>query len=159
MNCRFCSAPLTFEFIDLGSSPPSNSFLRKEDLNKKEASYPLKLFVCEKCFLVQIDEYKKASEIFSNEYVYFSSYSHTWLEHAREYTEMMLDKYSFNPNSLVIEIASNDGYLLQYFKKKNIPVLGVEPSSNTALVAKEKGIECVLDFFGQNLASLDLGDR
>jgi 2-polyprenyl-3-methyl-5-hydroxy-6-metoxy-1,4-benzoquinol methylase len=152
MNCRFCNNVLTHEFVDLGSCPPSNSFLKKEDLGKPEAYYPLKLFVCEKCFLVQIAEYKKANDIFNNEYVYFSSFSKSWLEHAHKYTEMMTERFHLGQDSQVIEIASNDGYLLQYFKEKNIPVLGIEPTSNTAAEAKRRGIETVVDFFGVKLA-------
>lgn len=152
MNCRFCGNVLKHEFIDLGSCPPSNSFVKKENLDKPEAFYPLKLFVCEQCFLVQAAEYKRASEIFNDEYVYFSSYSASWLEHARQYAEMMIQRFSFNDKSQVIEIASNDGYLLQYFQQKNIPVLGIEPTANTAEEAKKKGIESVVDFFGVKLA-------
>src|SRR5437764_3556758 len=125
MDCRFCGNPLTVEFVDLVNSPPSNSYLSAEHLNEPELYYPLRAFVCEKCFLVQIDEYKKASEIFTAEYAYFSSYSKSWLEHAKNYVEMMCDRFGYDTNSQIIEIASNDGYLLQYFQKKNIPVLGI----------------------------------
>lgn len=153
MKCRFCSNSLTHEFIDLVNSPPSNSFLTLEQLNEPETFYPLKLYVCEKCFLVQIDEYKKSNEIFGGKYVYFSSYSKNWLEHAKKYVEMITPRLQLNSNSHVIEIASNDGYLLQYFKEKNIPCLGIEPSSATAVVAKTKGIEVIERFFGIELAS------
>ena len=152
MNCRFCSTKLIQEFVDLGSCPPSNSFVKKENINTPEVYYPLKLFVCSNCFLVQIAEYKKANEIFNNEYVYFSSFSKSWLEHARNYSEMMIKRFNFNGKSQVIEIASNDGYLLQYFKQKNIPVLGIEPTSNTAAAAEKKGIDTIVDFFGIKLA-------
>lgn len=152
MKCRFCSQNLTHEFVDLGFSPPSNSFLKKEDLNKPEVFYPLRIMVCEKCFLVQIDEFAKHDDIFNGDYIYFSSYSTSWLKHAEKYTEMMVSRFGFDENSKVIEIASNDGYLLQYFLKKGIPVLGIEPTSNTASVAIEKGIETVVDFFGKKLA-------
>ncbi|MBI2966881.1 MAG: class I SAM-dependent methyltransferase [Bacteroidetes bacterium] len=152
MNCRFCGNTLMHDFADLGSCPPSNSFFGKEDMDKPERCYPLKLFVCSVCFLVQVAEYIKANEIFNNNYIYFSSYSQSWLEHAKQYTDMIVDRFGFNGNSRVIEIASNDGYLLQYFKLKNIPVLGIEPAANTAAEAEKKGIETVIDFFGVNLA-------
>ncbi len=153
MNCRFCSNELTNEFVDLGFSPPSNSFLTSAQLNFPEIFYPLKIMVCEKCFLVQIDEFAKHDEIFNSEYAYFSSYSTSWLAHAKAYTHMMIERFGFNQQSQVIEIASNDGYLLQYFKEQAIPVLGIEPTANTAAVAKEKGIESVVDFFGVQLAN------
>ncbi|MBO1224503.1 MAG: methyltransferase domain-containing protein [Candidatus Scalindua sediminis] len=152
MNCRFCGNELSHEFIDLLESPLSNSFLTEKQLNQAESYFPLKLFVCDKCFLVQIDEYKSAKEIFNNEYIYFSSYSKSWLEHAKKYTEMMLDRFAYDKNSLVVEIASNDGYLLQYFNNKQIPVLGIEPTLNTAKVASDKGIETITEFFGVELA-------
>ena len=153
MNCRFCNSHLTLEFIDLVNSPASNSYLTKEQLNEPETFYPLKVFVCEKCYLVQIDEYKKSDSIFDADYAYFSSYSTSWLEHAKQYTIEMISRFGFNENSKVIEIASNDGYLLQYFKERNIEVLGIEPTNNTANVALSKGIETLVDFFGTNLAN------
>lgn len=153
MNCRFCKNNLSHLFVDLGFSPPSNSFLIVEKLNEPEVFYPLKIMVCEKCFLVQIDEFAKHNEIFNNEYAYFSSFSKSWLKHAEAYTNMMIERFGFNENSQVIEIASNDGYLLQYFKENNIQVLGIEPTANTAAVAKEKGIESIVDFFGVKLAN------
>ena len=152
MNCRFCNHPLSIVFIDLGETPPSNSFLSKDDLNKPEYLFPLKLFVCDKCFLVQVDEFKRASEIFSEEYIYFSSYSTSWLAHAKRYSEMMIQRFHFDEQSQVIEIASNDGYLLQYFNEKNIPVLGVEPTLGTAKAARAKGIETLTEFFGTDLS-------
>lgn len=152
MDCRFCSNKLSNIFIDLVNSPPSNSFLSKEQLDEPEAYFPLKIFICEKCFLVQIDEYKKSNEIFSDEYVYFSSYSKSWLEHSKRYCDLMIEKYGVNSSSKVIEIASNDGYMLQYFKEKNIPVLGIEPTEGTAKIAIDKGIETITDFFGEKLA-------
>jgi 2-polyprenyl-3-methyl-5-hydroxy-6-metoxy-1,4-benzoquinol methylase len=139
-------------FIDLFNSPASNSFLSAGQLNEPEIFFPLKVFTCHKCYLVQIDEYKKSNTIFDSNYVYFSSYSTTWLNHAKRYTEMMIGRFGYNKDSLVIEVASNDGYLLQYFKEKQVPVLGIEPTANTAAVAKQKNIESVIDFFGVRLA-------
>lgn len=152
MNCRFCQNPLTHQFIDLVNSPPSNSFLKAEQLNEPEIFFPLVVFVCEKCFLVQIDEYKKADEIFSSDYVYFSSFSKSWLEHSQKYVEMMCARFGYDADSQVVEIASNDGYLLQYFQQKGVPVLGIEPTLNTAQAARAKGIETRVEFFGKDLA-------
>lgn len=152
MECRFCKTILTTTLIDLVNSPASNSFLTKEQLNEPETFYPLKVYTCHKCFLVQVDEYKKSDAIFNSDYVYFSSYSTSWLNHAKEYTDMMVERFGYNSQSQVIELASNDGYLLQYFKEKNIPVLGIEPTANTAQVAIAKGIDSVIDFFGVRLA-------
>jgi hypothetical protein len=152
MKCRFCKSELSDVFIDLINSPASNSFLTKEELNEPEIFFPLKVYTCHTCFLVQIEEYKKSDAIFDNDYVYFSSYSTSWLAHARRYTEKMISRFNFNEHSKVIEIASNDGYLLQYFHEKNIPVLGIEPTANTAEVAINKGIETITEFFGVKLA-------
>ena len=143
---------MSHEFIDLFNAPPSNAFLTKEQLNEPEVFYPLKLYICDLCFLVQIDEYKKSSDIFDSEYVYFSSFSTTWLAHAREYVDLMIEKYGYDHTSRVIEIASNDGYLLQYFKEREIPSLGIEPAAGTAVEARKKGIETIVDFFGKRLA-------
>lgn len=159
MNCRFCKNLLTHEFVDLVNSPPSNSYLRAGQLNEPEIFYPLRVFVCEKCFLVQIDEYKKAEDIFDENYAYFSSVSKSWLEHSRKYVEMMCERFGFDKNSQIIEIASNDGYLLQYFKEKNIPVLGIEPTLSTAQAAREKGIESLTEFFGVDLAKQLVSER
>lgn len=152
MLCRFCRTPLENVFIDLVNSPASNSFLTYEQLNEPEVFYPLKVYTCHKCFLVQLDEYKKSDAIFNSDYVYFSSYSSTWLSHAKAYTDEMVSRFGYNQQSQVMEIASNDGYLLQYFLEKKIPVLGVEPTANTAAVAIEKGVNTVIDFFGTRLA-------
>lgn len=152
MNCRFCNTELKYIFVDLVNSPASNSYLTKDQLDEPEVFYPLKTYVCSKCKLVQIDEYKKSGDIFDSNYAYFSSYSTSWLNHAKNYVEMISSKLSLNQNSQVTEIASNDGYLLQYFKELNIPCLGIEPTSSTATVAKEKGIEVIEDFFSSNLA-------
>lgn len=152
MNCRFCKAPLEHVFIDLNNSPASNSFLTKEELNEPEIFYPLKVYTCTNCFLVQVDEYKKSDAIFNKEYAYFSSYSKDWLAHSKAYVQKMVVQFGLDSTSSVMEIASNDGYLLQYFKEKNIPILGIEPTANTAKVAMDKGIETVVDFFGVRLA-------
>ena len=153
MKCRFCKEVLKIEFVDLVNQPASNSYLSKEQLNEPEVFYPLKIFVCSNCKLVQIDEYKKSSDISDNDYAYFSSYSTSWLAHAKDYVDSMTERLSLDQNSKVIEIASNDGYLLKKKKKKNIPCLGIEPTSNTAAVAREKGIEVIGDFFGSSLAN------
>jgi hypothetical protein len=158
MECRFCKHHVTTEFADLVNSPASNSYLTAEQLNEPEVFYPLKVMVCEKCFLVQVDEYKKSSDIFNSEYAYFSSFSTSWLAHSKKYTEMMIARFGYNENSLVAEVASNDGYLLQYFKEKNVPVLGIEPTANTAAVAISKGIPSVVDFFGVRLAKQLVGE-
>ena len=152
MNCRFCNNQLTNIFIDLINSPASNSFLSEKELNEPEVFFPLKVYTCSKCFLVQVDEYKKSDAIFDNNYVYFSSFSTSWLAHAKKYTEDVTERFGLTAASLVIELASNDGYLLQYFKQKNIPSLGIEPTANTAEAAKAKGIDSVIDFFGVRLA-------
>lgn len=153
MNCRFCNNGLENIFVDLGHAPPSNSFLTDEDLKLGETYFPLKVFVCDKCKLVQLDEFKKATEIFSKEYVYFSSMSKTWLAHSKKYTTKMMREFNVDQNSLVIEVASNDGYLLQYFAESGVDVIGVEPAESTAKVSKEKGIDTITEFFGTKLAS------
>ncbi len=152
MKCRFCNDELTHEFIDLVNAPPSNSFLSGKQLNEPESFYPLRLFVCDNCFLVQIDEYKKSDDIFNQDYAYFSSFSRSWLNHAKKYVEMIVNRLGLSAMSHVVEIASNDGYLLQYFKEKQIPCLGIEPSANTAQVAREKGVDTLEAFFGADLA-------
>jgi 2-polyprenyl-3-methyl-5-hydroxy-6-metoxy-1,4-benzoquinol methylase len=152
MQCRFCKTELEHVFIDLVNSPASNSFLTAAALNEPETFFPLKVYTCHQCFLVQVDEYKKSDAIFDSNYVYFSSFSTSWLQHAKNYTGLMTERFGLNTASQVIEVASNDGYLLQYFKEKNIPVLGIEPTANTAEAAKQKGIESVVDFFGVRLA-------
>ena len=153
MKCRFCDHILSHEFIDLNNCPPSNAYLTEAQCHEPETFFPLKVLVCDACFLVQIEEYKKSSEIFNHQYAYFSSYSTSWLAHCQAYTEKVVQRFKYNENSFVVEIASNDGYLLQYFKEKNIPVLGIEPTANTAEVAIKKGITTIVDFFGENLAT------
>jgi hypothetical protein len=152
MNCRFCRTPLTYLFVSLGASPLSNALLRAEDLHKMEPYYPLDVYVCENCLLVQLDEFEKAADIFNDNYAYFSSYSESWLEHCRQYVEMAVKRFGLNEGSSVVEIASNDGYLLQYFKKHAIPVLGIEPASNTASAALANGIPTEIAFFNRRYA-------
>src|SRR5215475_6581224 len=122
-NCRFCELPLRYTFVDLGMSPLCESYISRDQLNQMEPFYPLHVYVCESCFLVQLQEYVKPENIFS-EYAYFASYSDTWLQHAMTYTEMIIERFALHVESQVVEIASNDGYLLQYFVSKGIPVLG-----------------------------------
>ncbi len=150
--CRFCKSELRHTFVDLGMSPLCESFLRSDQLNEMEAFYPLHVFVCERCFLVQLDEFVSPDHIFT-EYAYFSSYSDSWLEHCRRYTDEMRDRFRLDGKSLVVELASNDGYLLQYFVQKNIPVLGIEPAANVAKIAEAKKVPTLVKFFGKQLAT------
>lgn len=152
MKCRFCNHDANNEFIDLVNSPASNSYLTATQLNEPETYYPLKVYVCPNCFLVQVDEYKSFDTIFDNNYAYFSSYSSSWLQHCKNYVETVIQRFSLNQQSQVVEIASNDGYLLQYFLPHQVPVLGIEPTRNTAEVAILKGIPCITEFFGVALA-------
>jgi 2-polyprenyl-3-methyl-5-hydroxy-6-metoxy-1,4-benzoquinol methylase len=133
-------------------SPLSNGFLKSEQLNKAEKFYPLHAYVCEKCLLVQLEEFESPDHIFANDYAYFSSYSESWLNHAKQYTDLMISRFQFNQSSRVIEIASNDGYLLQFFQAQSIPVLGIEPATNVAQVAIEKGVDTLVKFFGVETA-------
>ena len=151
-SCRFCKTELRHTFVDLGMSPLCESFLRHDQLNQMEAFYPLHVFVCDKCFLVQLQEYVNPEKIFT-EYAYFSSYSDSWLDHCRRYTEQIIERCGLNRHSLVVEVASNDGYLLQYFVKKGVPVLGIEPAANVARAAVQKGVPTLVRFFGSQLAS------
>jgi len=150
-GCRFCGATLQDEFADLGMSPLANSYLRPEQANAMEPFYPLRALVCRACFLVQLEAYESAAHIFSD-YAYFSSYSTSWLEHARRYVEMAVERFDLGPRSQVVELASNDGYLLQYFRAHDVPVLGVEPAANVAEVAIEQGIPTRVEFFGARTA-------
>jgi hypothetical protein len=149
--CRFCHAPLRITFVDLGMSPLCESYVTTEQLNQMEAFYPLHVYLCDRCFLVQLPQYVSPQEIFTD-YAYFSSYSDSWLQHAKAYTEMVIRRFALHTTSHVVEIASNDGYLLQYFAEHNIPVLGVEPAANVAHVAQQKGIQTVVRFFGEQTA-------
>ncbi len=151
--CRFCGAPLRVTFSDLGMSPLSNSFLRPEQLDRAEKFYPLHARVCENCLLVQLEEFEPPERIFSGDYAYFSSYSDLWLKHASDYVDRMIERFGFGAGHQVIEIASNDGYLLQYFGKRGVPVLGIEPAANCARVALEKGVPTLMKFFGSRCAA------
>jgi SAM-dependent methyltransferase len=151
--CRFCAAPLEHTFVDLGMSPLCQTHISPEQLQMMEPTYPLHAYVCGSCFLVQLPEFVAPQNIFS-EYAYFSSYSSSWVEHARLYTDMVLDRFKLGPTSKVIEIASNDGYLLQHFVAKGIPVLGVEPAANVAAAATQKGIPTEVCFLGSASAEI-----
>jgi SAM-dependent methyltransferase len=159
MNCRHCNTPLKHVFADLAFSPISNAMLTKDQLQEPETYYPLKIYVCDNCYLVQVDEMRKADMIFDEEYTYFSSFSTSLLKHSKNYVEMMIDRFGFDKDSMVIEVASNDGYLLQYFKEKGVPVLGVDPTANTAEAAREKGIETIVEFFGSTFAQDHLANK
>jgi len=150
-RCRFCGEQLRETFVDLGLSPLCETYIESTQLSAPESFYPLHTFLCEKCFLVQLPEHVGAREIFE-EYAYFSSYSDSWLAHARSYVEAISSRFGLGGHSSVMEVASNDGYLLQYFKAKGIPVLGIEPARNVAKVALEKGIPTITSFFGRRLA-------
>jgi SAM-dependent methyltransferase len=150
-TCRFCDARLTQSFANLGMSPLANRFLREEQLGQMEPFYPLHALVCERCLLVQLEQFEAPDAIFSD-YAYFSSFSTTWLEHCKRYTDMAVARFALGPDSQVVELASNDGYLLQYFVEKKVPVLGIEPAANIAEVAIENGVPTVVEFFGREIA-------
>ena len=150
-SCRFCNTKLEYIFVDLGASPLANSYLKEEQLLSMEPFFPLHVYVCEKCHLVQLPEFQSPQTIF-DEYAYFSSYSDSWLQHAKRYAEQMIQRFGFDSKSHVVEIASNDGYLLQYFKEKGMPVLGIEPAKNVAKVSQEKGIPTICKYFGTDTA-------
>ncbi len=150
-TCRFCAAPLYMNLVDLGMSPLCESYLTAEQVNAMEPFYPLHVLVCSRCFLAQLGEYVRAEHIFT-EYAYFSSYSDSWLKHSKKYTELMTQRFALGAKSLIVELASNDGYLLQFFVEKKIPVLGIEPAANVAKVAVDKGVPTLVEFFGAELA-------
>lgn len=157
-QCRFCAAELRHSVVDLGMSPLCQKHVKPAQAKDAEQFYPLHAYVCDQCWLVQLEEFAAPDEIFSEEYGYFSSFSDSWLEHARVYTELMLERYGLHSDKLVVEIASNDGYLLQWFVQKGIPVLGIEPSGNVAAAAIEKGIRTEVQFFGTQTA-IDLSRK
>jgi SAM-dependent methyltransferase len=152
ITCRFCSEALDYVFCDLGMSPLANAYLDADQLHQAESFYPLRAFVCSQCYLVQLEEFESPEKIFGD-YAYFSSYSDSWLEHCRRYTIEMKNRLNLDKNSQVIELASNDGYLLQYFKEAGIPVLGIEPAANVAAVAIDRGIDTLVEFFGVETAT------
>ena len=157
LSCRFCRAPLQHVVVDLGMSPLCESYVSPEKLNEMEPFYPLVVFVCDRCWLVQLDQYVSPEEIFS-EYAYFSSYADSWVAHAERYTEMIIERLGLGPEHFVVEVASNDGYLLQHFVRRGIPVLGVEPAANVARAAIERGVPTEVCFFGAGTAG-DLAAR
>lgn len=146
-HCRFCGQPLQHTFVDLGMSPLCESYVSADKVNEMEPFYPLHVYVCEHCFLVQLEEFVSPEHIFT-EYAYFSSYAESWLQHCRRYTDLITERLQLNDQSFVVELASNDGYLLQYFVEKQIPALGVEPAANVAKVAVDKGVPTLVEFFG-----------
>lgn len=152
MTCRFCRSPLSLSFLDLGVAPPSNAYLSAEAVNAPEVWLPLHLKVCERCWLVQVEESAASHELFTPDYAYFSSFSSSWLAHAERYTKEMTRRFGLSADSLVCEVAANDGYLLQYFQRDGVPCYGIEPTHGTAEAARAKGIHIVEDFFGTNLA-------
>ncbi|MFJ7793543.1 methyltransferase domain-containing protein [Pseudomonas sp. NPDC096950] len=153
MNCRGCATPLALPLIDLGTSPPSNAYVRADQLEQAEQWVPLKVAVCQHCWLVQTEDYTSADSLFDAEYAYFSSFSSTWLAHAERYVAEMVERFGLTADSRVVEIAANDGYLLQYVAKRGIPCLGVEPTRSTAQAAREKGLEIRELFFGRDTAT------
>ncbi|WDQ17424.1 class I SAM-dependent methyltransferase [Rhodopirellula sp. P2] len=153
MKCRHCHHPLTLSFVDLGSAPPSNAYLTKESLLSPEKWFPLRVLVCDQCWLVQTEDFSNAEELFDSQYAYFSGFSTSWLAHSEKYVHEMIERFSLNQNSRVVEVAANDGYLLQYVQAAGVPCLGVEPTASTAQAAREKGIEVVERFFGVELAT------
>src|SRR4051812_6451769 len=156
--CRFCAAPLRHTFVDLGMSPLCESYVPAEQVNAMEPFYPLHAKICEGCLLVQLEEFVTADHIFS-EYAYFSSYSDSWVAHARAYVEMAIERFGLGADSLVMEVASNDGYLLRHVVERGIPALGIEPAANCAAVAVENGVPTLVRFFGRELASELVGQR
>lgn len=152
MKCRHCGAELVLPLIDLGSAPPSNAYLTEQTLHAPEKYFPLRVLACTECWLVQTEDYAGADELFSADYAYFSSFSTTWLKHAEQYVTDMVQRFSLDATSYIVEVAANDGYLLQYAKARGIPCLGVEPTTSTANAARAKGIEIVEEFFGVRLA-------
>ena len=158
MICRFCKNEVNDIFLDLGFQPPSNSYLSNDDLKSYEITYPLRLFVCNNCWLVQTEDFVKETTFFNEDYAYFSSTSVTWVEHAEKYSKMIINKLKLDSNSLVVEIASNDGYLLKNFNEKKIPCIGIEPTKSTADASEKIGINVIKEFFNENLANSLVSD-
>ncbi|MEZ6128504.1 MAG: class I SAM-dependent methyltransferase [Planctomycetaceae bacterium] len=159
MKCRFCQSEVSHSFVDLGHQPPSNAYLTKEQLDLPEVRYPLKAYVCDQCWLVQLPEHAHADELFTSDYAYFSSVSSSWVDHARRYVEEAIPRFQLTSDSLVVEVASNDGYLLQFMKQAGIPCVGIEPTASTAKASRDKGIETVEEFFGQEFAQQFVAER
>jgi SAM-dependent methyltransferase len=158
MNCRGCGTPLSHEFIDLGSAPPSNAYLTMEDLKNPESYYPLRVLVCGNCYLCQTEDFVASDDMFNEKYAYFSSYSSTWLEHAKQYVVYAAERFGLTTESHVLEVAANDGYLLRYIGERDIPCIGIEPTKSTARAARARGINVIEAFFGESLAR-DLRDQ
>lgn len=152
MKCRHCSHELSLPLVDLGSSPPSNAYLAAPQLSGPEKWFPLRVLVCDACWLAQTEDFADAHELFADDYAYFSSFSTSWLDHSRRYVQSMIQRFGLSSESHVIEVAANDGYLLQFVKESGIPCLGVEPTASTAAAAREKGLTIVQEFFGRSLA-------
>ena len=152
MNCRHCDNTLEHVFLNLGFAPPSNAYLNAANLQAPEKYFPLKLFVCDQCWLVQTEDYSSSEELFTEDYAYFSSTSTTWLEHAKSYVDMIIERLGLGAGSFVIEVASNDGYLLKNFVARGVPCLGIEPTDSTAAVAEAAGVPVAREFFGQDFA-------
>jgi len=152
VNCRHCGAALQLPFLDLGSAPPSNAYLTPDTLHAPELWFPLRVMLCKQCWLVQTEDFSRAETLFAADYAYFSSFSSTWLDHARQYVQSMIDRFALGPHSKVVEIAANDGYLLQYVQEAGIPCLGIEPTFGTAQAARAKGLPIIEEFFGAQLA-------
>lgn len=153
MNCRHCGAPLQLSFLDLGTAPPSNAYITAGDLQKPESWFPLRVLTCTNCWLTQTEDFAAAEHLFDENYAYFSSFSTSWLEHSKSYAQQMTQRFGLTEASHVVEVAANDGYLLQYFQEMDIPCLGIEPTASTAAAARAKGIDIVQEFFGEGLAS------
>ena len=152
MKCRHCGSELYYTFIDLGSAPPSNSYLTEQSMKEPEKWYPLKVMVCDHCWLVQTEDFVGVGEMFSEEYAYFSSFSSSWLNHAENYVDKVASRFHLTYESMVVEVAANDGYLLQYVKERGVPCYGIEPTQSTAMTAREKGIDIIEEFFGVVIA-------
>ena len=161
MNCRHCNTPLTLPFLNLGSAPPSNAYLTAETFAAPEPWFPLRVLVCDHCWLVQTEDFANAHELFDENYAYFSGFSDIWLAHSKRYVNDMIERFRLNANSHVVEVAANDGYLLQYVKERGIPCTGIEPTASTARAARAKGLDIVQEFFGVSLAQhlLDHGKQ
>jgi SAM-dependent methyltransferase len=152
VKCRHCGNELRHVFVDLATAPPSNAYLSGADLSKPEKYYPLRVLICDSCWLVQTEDYASAHELFAADYAYFSSTSSSWLQHAKEYVESAATRFGLGPQSCVVEVAANDGYLLQFMRSRGIPNFGIEPTHRTALAARAKGIDVIEEFFGERLA-------